>query len=561
MGNKCQIFEKQNNKLLQYIFYFLMIFGAFVVIGKNSLLYSYSSITEQEFNSEIMQGYCSNGLEWEPLENPNIVISGQKTLDMNEVEIVLSKGLVENANVYLYTQNKIGESILVEKKSIRKGFNRISFHTEVLHNNDIIIKVLSKDDSRYQVLPNGNINIKMRYYNPVQKKITWILTVCVLAFLAMLLACAVMLNRMKYPERVVKERASNIELLRIVCMLCLIGNHYAVHGGLLLLEPDSFPQRIGRLLLPLGKICFVTFVAISMWFLCDVSYVRFSRFMKTWLETLLYSVGFTFITYNMGGIVSPSDFVSSFFVMLGNSHGFAASYLIFLLLLPFVVKATHNISKFQARYLLIILCCIQVIVCILGGAFNYLQPISSEVTLFILCYVIMLNLKRWQISSRFSTVLELLCILGTCVLTYWGYGIAYRGGNVPLLNELLILVQDESSLLYIASGFSLFFLAKKIHIPYCKWINQIAKVTFGILLIHDHNFFRSTFWHECIRTQVTYHSIYLPIIVVITVLLTYYALGVIDWLRQELLEKWIVNSKAYSCIFKKMDKVLNENLS
>ena len=173
----------------------------------------------------------------------------------------------------------------------------------------------------------------------------------------------------------------------------------------------------------------------------------------------------------------------------------------------------------------------------------------------------MLNLKRWQISSRFSTVLELLCILGTCVLTYWGYGIAYRGGNVPLLNELLILVQDESSLLYIASGFSLFFLAKKIHIPYCKWINQIAKVTFGILLIHDHNFFRSTFWHECIRTQVTFHSIYLPIIVVITVLLTYYALGVIDWLRQELLEKWIVNSKVYSCICKKMDEVLNENLS
>ena len=64
MGNKCQIFEKQNNKLLQYIFYFLMIFGALVVIGKNSLLYSYSSITEQEFNAEIMQGYCSNGLEW-----------------------------------------------------------------------------------------------------------------------------------------------------------------------------------------------------------------------------------------------------------------------------------------------------------------------------------------------------------------------------------------------------------------------------------------------------------------------------------------------------------------
>lgn len=78
-----------------------------------------------------------------------------------------------------------------------------------------------------------------------------------------------------------KPRQSNIELLRIVCMVLIVAHHAVCHGGALQLS-WSGTKALALLVLPTGKIGFDCFLAISMWFLCMSSF-KASRFVRTWL--------------------------------------------------------------------------------------------------------------------------------------------------------------------------------------------------------------------------------------------------------------------------------------
>ena len=61
------------------------------------------------------------------------------------------------------------------------------------------------------------------------------------------------------------KRKSNIELLRILCMMSLVAHHFTIHGNLYLNE-NIFVQRFSLIFAPLGKMCYVVFMVISSYF-------------------------------------------------------------------------------------------------------------------------------------------------------------------------------------------------------------------------------------------------------------------------------------------------------
>ena len=74
------------------------------------------------------------------------------------------------------------------------------------------------------------------------------------------------------------KRKSNIELLRILCMMCLVAHHFTIHGNLYLNE-NIFVQRFSLIFAPLGKMCYVVFMVISSYFLSNAN-VKSKRFWK-----------------------------------------------------------------------------------------------------------------------------------------------------------------------------------------------------------------------------------------------------------------------------------------
>lgn len=88
-----------------------------------------------------------------------------------------------------------------------------------------------------------------------------------------------------------------------------------------------------------------------------------------------------------------------------------------------------------------------------------------------------------------------------------------------------------------------------------KIINKIASYTFGILLIHDHHFFRNFVWTTYIKNGLWYQSNHLILRIVISGVLIFFLCSVVDYYRQNLLEKNIVRTKIFGKISNKLDRM------
>lgn len=361
--------------------------------------------------------------------------------------------------------------------------------------------------------------------------------------------------------QITKQRQSNIELLRIVCMFLIVLHHFVVHGGSIGMDGMLSNRTISLIILPAGKICFNTFVAISTWFLVKSSF-KGSRFVKTWLQVLFYNVVILAVVCLIGGEyasgITWKNWFGSLFPMTGNSHGFAAAYLAFYLLTPFLKMITDHASKKQICMVIAVLAVTQLNTNLLGYIIGYTQPIVSEILLFVLCYFISYYLQEYPFKWQTNTV-----VLSVLLVGMWGLTAAcriwdsYHPGNWFVSFFANFVTGSELSYVNIVAGYALFLLACKVKLPYNKAINGIASTMFGVLLIHDHNYFRATLWHTIVKARDWY---YIPAVnftlKMVAVCLGVFLIGVaVDYLRQNLIEKNIMKSKIVCSLVDKIDKL------
>lgn len=306
-------------------------------------------------------------------------------------------------------------------------------------------------------------------------------------------------------------RKSNFELCRIICMLLIIMHHAVLHGGILGFQ-NCANKYIGLMFFPGGKICFDAFIVLSVWFLIDQSF-KIEHFFRTWILTLFYSITFAVVAFELGGSsihMGHKDWFSVFFPMAGNSHGFAAAYLGFYLLTPFLSIIRDHISRNLLQILIGILFYFQVVSRIISGITDYAPPIlSNEVTLFVFFYFMILYYKKYCASTVGVKLKDsfLICMLiGIWIYSYCTYFIGFINPSGKTYKYMVLFVKDESSLFYIIGGMVLFLLFNNMKVFYNNKINYIAKSMFGILLYHDHNFFRPVLWHQVLKAQLFYDS-------------------------------------------------------
>lgn len=359
-------------------------------------------------------------------------------------------------------------------------------------------------------------------------------------------------------EKISNERKSNIELLRIICMLCLVAHHFSYHGQLYQLD-NVFMKDFSLLFCPLGKIFYDVFIVISCWFLVDSKW-KSNRFFKIWLEVLFYNITIDFIVISINGfagIDSLRMLLGGLFPMTGNSHGFASSYLCFIIVLPFLKLIQDKTDIKRIKLLILILAIIQIGSWSIGMLSGFDSGIKSELLLFTMIYFISVYLKQINFVDYFSqTRIRLIGWLIIAMVYAFEYGIWYIGlGSKSKITEYLAnFINNQTSPLNILSGFLIFFIVYNISINYSKSINKIATGTFGVLLIHDHNYLRDTLWKGVLtKTNISSQSnITFVLLFFITVVLIFISCVFVDFLRQ-FLEKAILKNTKVESILKKVD--------
>ena len=538
--------KKSRYNLHKILITMILIYLGFLFIGKNTFLYKYEET--QSFNKIDIK---ATNIYSENFNDQHLLKINTDKIEINAIRIGFSNRTTQNSTISIYY------------KDVDDNLIAITSRPYCFLQKEIVIPIqYNKYSNLYIDIPNttkiNEVGIGLKYFSPVQKSISWILEQFALlilsAILSFLLTRSINSNINSKTITHKEDRNSTIELLRIICMLLLVAHHCVVHGGALNMA-EGRNLLFSYLFLPVGKICFIIYIAISMWFFVDQQFSAV-RFIKVWFEVFFYSFFFTIIAFMLGANISILDIFSSLLPIIGNSHGFASSYLLFYLLLPFIKKGTDHLTKNQSRYLLFLIFVAQILSQIMGQITNYYQYVFSELTLFIFCYVLMLNLKKWPLAFlKDKRITSGTAFIIWLILLQANYSVLW-GRNNKIIDFLLGNSGTESSLLMIIAGFSVFFFVKELPKYVNPKINKLATYSFAVLLIHDHNFLRNIVWSYFVETDTWYYSSYFILILTGIVFIIYFVCSIIELLRKNILEVYILKQKPVLKFVKIIDNYL-----
>ena len=149
------------------------------------------------------------------------------------------------------------------------------------------------------------------------------------------------------------ERESGLELLRILCMVFIVADHYAGQSGAAMY--DTLPNALFFSALGAGsRLGCDLFVVLGAWFLCRQPF-RTRRVLGLWLSLWLYTVPLTLICWCIpGSNVGLGTLRWAIFPVSTQQLWFVAQYILLLLLSPVLNLILRAVPRNGLRVLLVL---------------------------------------------------------------------------------------------------------------------------------------------------------------------------------------------------------------
>lgn len=335
-------------------------------------------------------------------------------------------------------------------------------------------------------------------------------------------------------------RSSNIELCRIIIMLMIILHHAVLHGGGANMEYCA-NKLIAYFFLPGGKIAFDTFIVISMWFFVDQEF-KASRLIKVYLMALFFSILMMTSGYIYGGGQGLKfiDIIAGFLPVCGKMHGFIQTYIAFYLIFPFISNSAKHMTKSQNLYILVVLSSFVFGFLIISSLTWTGQSVYCRLILFIFFFYLIRYIKKYHLEFAYNFKLHLTIFIIAFILDEFIHysNIFFPGAR--LLRYQGLIIGDESRLLNVLAGTSLFFVFLNINVASSKIINYFGGSTLAILMMHDSDFFRQYTWDIFKTSQWFYNKYYLLILISVAVTI-YVFCTIVDKIRNIIFSKYVFN--------------------
>lgn len=329
-----------------------------------------------------------------------------------------------------------------------------------------------------------------------------------------------------------QQRNSSVELFRILSMLLIIGSHFCVHSGF---APSEMSFSFNKVLLQagvLGNLGVVNFVMISGYFLSKSKF-KLSRVVKIVLQVVFYSVVIFCVLAGLNIIdFSKKDLIKAMLPILFERYWFASAYVILCVLSPFINIMLNSFTKKQHTYFLVTLLIIWGVIPTLTNQMLF----SNELWQFLFFYSIGAFVREYPDMS-FSVRYRYL-IVGICLFLLIGSSVL-----IDLLPIKIPVFENgyyfytRSSVFIIGLSYGLLLIFVNLKSKSNKTINIISSATFGIYLIHDNRYLRDLIWKDLFNTKIYENSSYLGFYLIFCVAAVFVTCGVIDYVRQKLLEK------------------------
>lgn len=265
-------------------------------------------------------------------------------------------------------------------------------------------------------------------------------------------------------------RNSSIELLRILCMMCIIGHHIITN-----VLSVNFHYPLYTFIDTLMHVAVVVFVLITGYF-----GIRFKLHKLIPLEAqiIYYSVISCCVAFFIFDSIQVKQLLLSAFPVTTHVYWFMSAYMELYLVSPIINRLLDVLSKRQFVYLL---CVLGFSYCVLfdGDTFNA----GTNLTGFTFLYVLGRFIRLYRIYERLN-IRILLCCLCTYVLIVLACSFLPTTGRIfPHFINCFYRYNGVGNLFFGVVILGLFFRWTF----YSPLINRMAKSVLAIYLIHENH--------------------------------------------------------------------------
>ena len=334
-----------------------------------------------------------------------------------------------------------------------------------------------------------------------------------------------------------KVRESNIELYRIVLMLLIVAHHYVVNSGLLDImynEPYNSKSIFLFIYGAWGKIGINCFILITGFFMCKQE-ITLKKFLKLLFEVEFYKITI-YLIFLMFGIEKASirEIIKIILPVSKIATNFTGCFIIFYLFIPFINILINNMNKTKHRLLILLLLFVYSFLGNIPGITITLNYISLYFVIYLIgAYIKLYPEKifyRKKIINLILISLIIIDILSILVCIYFGYKI-----NVQMA---YYFINDSNKILAILTSITLFLCFKNMNIGYSKFINTVARSTFGVLLIHSNTeTMRNFLWRKLLNNVSIYETNSIYIHAILSIIGVFVICIIIDYIRIKLIEE------------------------
>lgn len=336
------------------------------------------------------------------------------------------------------------------------------------------------------------------------------------------------------------RRYSNLELLRILCIIFIIMRHYYSQSnwgdGFGTVDAWNWQTLFVQLIGSLGYAANNIFILITGYFMIEKQ-VRWRRIVSLIAEMFFYSWIIILVLYLTKVIpFTLEQTVKAAFPIWFGYNWFVCCYVIFCCFLPFINQFLNKIDKETYKKFL----AVSILLLHIAGTFravNYLGD-SCSIDHFFVVYSLGgyikkygIRLKKYSWRTLFFLSLSLL-LLSVAVLNVTGVLIK----KDDFIDHALFFTSGSSFLSVMTMTFLFLWIINSVPF-YNRLINSMSRSVVGIFLIHNNPLLHKIIWNKVFPNANYISSNLLPIQCILKIFAVFFVCLIIDQLRLLTIDK------------------------
>lgn len=324
------------------------------------------------------------------------------------------------------------------------------------------------------------------------------------------------------------QRDSNIELLRIICIILIIIGHLA----------NKYPQQGGILESNYLESYFIksfTIVSVNVFILISgyfsISF-KLSRILKMEQQVWFYSIFLLILMASLDRYILHLSDITFLCPIISKKYWFITIYVILYILSPILNKMALTISKNDFKSVLLIGFIIIYIWHTINSVLFTEKPIDDAgygITNFIYLYLLGRYIKIYK---------NVLMKKQNYLLLYFAIGILlfiFQLTYSIILGFSFTALFSYNTIFVFLGSVTLFLFFTKLNIGYNVFINKWAKYCLAVYIIHEHPVFKNLIYDFLRITHIS-PIWFIPYILLISIVL-YFTFALVEKIRLYFFDK------------------------